>query len=53
MKRAQKIIISEQLPQQTFFDQSVVQYWTEDQNGRINKDLLEKIKLLKQKTFEK
>ena len=45
MKKAQEIKIGQLLPLQTVFDRSIVDYWENDRNGKINLELLEKIKI--------
>ena len=45
MKKAQEIKIGQSLPLQTVFESSIIEYWENDRNGKINLELLEKIKI--------
>ena len=47
MKKAQEIKICQSLPLKSIFENSIIQYWKTERNGKINLELLEKIQIAK------
>ena len=53
MNEIKIIKIGNQVALPTIFENSVVEYWNNQRGGKINQQLLEKIKLIKQLKIKK